>query len=66
MDKAIVAGFTVLELSKLHVYKLYYNRFKSYYKNNINLIYSDTDSFIVQIKTNNLIDDMKKFKDILQ
>ena len=28
MDKAIVSGFTVLEWSKLHVYKLYYGRFK--------------------------------------
>ena len=65
MDKALISGFTVLELAKLHVYKLYYSRFKSFYKERINLIYSDTDSFIVEIKSNTLVDDMKAFSDIM-
>ncbi|XP_015795454.1 uncharacterized protein LOC107371803 [Tetranychus urticae] len=65
MDKAIVSGFTVLELSKLHVYKLYYGRFKKYYGDKVQLVYSDTDSFLLEIKSNNIITDMKQFNDIM-
>ena len=66
MDKAIVSGFTVLELSELHVYKLYYGRFKRFYGDRVTLIYSDTDSFLLEIKTETLEQDMREqFSDIM-
>ena len=65
MDKAVVSGFTVLELSKLHVYSLYYDHFKSYYGKRIQLIYSDTDSLLVEIKSNDIVNDMKHFDNIM-
>ncbi|XP_053207029.1 uncharacterized protein LOC128391206 [Panonychus citri] len=65
LDKPIIVGFTVLELAKLHVYTLYYDRFKSFYNDNIKLVYSDTDSLLIEIKTNDLPSDMKYFSDIM-
>ncbi|XP_053206582.1 uncharacterized protein LOC128390835 [Panonychus citri] len=65
LDKPIIVGFTVLELAKLHVYQLYYDRFKSFYGDKICLVYSDTDSLLVEIKTEDLVSDMKFFSDIM-
>ena len=53
LDKPIYVGFTVLELSKLHMFKFYYDTLKTNFEN-INLLYMDTDSFILHIKTSNL------------
>ena len=66
LDKPIYVGFTVLELSKLKMYSLYYDYFKSYYNDNCSLLYMDTDSFIMEIKCNNVYNDLKlHFSDIL-
>lgn len=66
LNKPIYVGFTVLELSKLRMYELYYRHFKKYYKENIELIYSDTDSFFLNVKCDNVYDDLKhKFANIL-
>ena len=45
-DKPIYLGSAVLELSKLHMYKFYYDVLKSSLED-INLHYMDTDSFIL-------------------
>ena len=65
MDKPIFLGFTVLELSKLHMYYLHYDVFKNYYGNNLKLIYTDTDSFIYHIKTTDIFRDFQFFSDIM-
>ena len=59
LDKPIAIGFTVLELSKKYMYSLHYNLFKDYYKENIEVDYTDTDAFIYEIKTNKYYDDLK-------
>ena len=61
LDKPISIGFTVLEISKHYMYSLHYKLFKDYYKENIQLIYTDTDSFIYEIKTNKYFDDLKNY-----
>ena len=66
VDKPIYVGFTVLELSKLKMYSLYYDYFKSYYNENCSLLYMDTDSFIMEIKCFNVYRDLKlHFSEIL-
>ncbi|XP_067130198.1 uncharacterized protein [Centruroides vittatus] len=59
LNKPLYIGFCVLESSKLHMYKTYYNVFKNYYKNNVNLLYTDTDSLILEIFTNDIYLDFK-------
>ena len=62
-DKPIYLGFSVLELSKLLMYEFYYHKLKPYYNSKIKLHYMDTDSFILSIKTGDLINDLEYFKD---
>ena len=60
-DKSIYLGFSVLELSKL--YEFYYHKLQPYYNCLVKLHYMDTDSFILNIQTGDLIKDLKYFKD---
>ena len=58
MDKPIYIGTSILDLSKLFMYDYYYNNLKSKYKDNVSLLYMDTDSFIFEIKTSDVYEDM--------
>lgn len=59
LDRPIYIGFTVLELAKTHLYKFHYSIMKNMYKNNIQLCYTDTDSLLYLIKTDDFYKDMK-------
>ena len=41
------------------MYKFWYDYLKIKYGNNVNLIYTDTDSFILEIFTDDVYEDMK-------
>ena len=62
-DKPIYLGFSVLELSKLLMYEFYYHKLQPYYSSSVKLHYMDRDSFILSIKTGDLINDLEYFKD---
>ena len=65
MDKPIYLGFTVLELSKLHMYETYYDILQPYFgQENIQLHYMDTDSFILSVNTKDIIKELKNLEDI--
>lgn len=59
LNKPIFIGFTVLELSKLHMYRLFYDVFKKFYDQNVTLLYMDTDSFTLEITCEDFYDDLK-------
>ena len=60
MDKAIYVGFTILELSKLHMYETYYDTLQPYFgQENLQLHYIDTDGMILSMKTKGIIKDLK-------
>ena len=63
-DKPIYLGFSVLELSKLVLYEFYYLKFQPYYNGRIKLHYMDTDSFILSMRTTNLLKDLEYCKDV--
>ena len=57
MDKPIYWGFFVLELSKLLIYETFYDILQPFFgQQNIQLHYMDTDSFLLSVNTQNLID----------
>ena len=64
MDKPKYLGFSVLELSKLHMYEPYYDILQPYFGwENIQLHYVDTDA-LLSLNTKDIIKDIKKLEDI--
>src|SRR5690606_13083739 len=57
--KPIIIGYSILEMSKAIMYDFYYNVMKKKYGNNIKLLYTDTDSLCMEIKTYDLFKDLK-------
>ena len=51
MNKIVYKGLSILEISKTLMYESWYGYFKSRYQNDAKLGYTDTDSFIIHIKT---------------
>ena len=58
MDTPRLLGFTILELSKLHIYKTHYGYYKKNYGDKAKLLFTDTDSLCYLIETYDLIKDM--------
>ena len=54
MNKPIYLGLSILEISKTLMYEFWHDYMKPKYANNVKLCYMDTDSFIMNIKTNGL------------
>ena len=50
MNKPIYLGSSILEVSKILMYELWYDYIKPKYNDNVRLCYMDTDSFIINIK----------------
>ena len=58
MNKPIYLGLSILEISKLLMYELWHDYMKPKYGNNVKLCYMDTDSFIMNIKTEDFYKDI--------
>lgn len=63
LNKPIQIGFTILELAKMKIYEFHYDFMKKLYPDpeKLKLAYTDTDSFIYQIFTENVYEDLKPF-----
>ena len=66
MDQPVFLGFVVLEeLSKSHMYETFYDKLQSLFgQENLQLHYIDTDAFVLSVKTENIIKDLKNLEDI--
>ena len=58
MNKPIYLGLSILEISKTLMYEFRYDYMKPKYNDNVKLCYMDTDSFIINIKTNDFYKDI--------
>jgi len=60
LNKPIAVGFCILELSKLTMYKFYYDYLKPKYQERCMLLFTDTDSLCCEIQTPDLYHDMSE------
>ena len=58
MNKPIYLGLSILEIIKLLMYEFWYDYMKPKYNDNVKLCYMDTDSFVINIKTNDFYKDI--------
>jgi hypothetical protein len=63
LNKPIYVGMSILDLSKLHMYQSYYDVIKPKYGDKVRLAYTDTDSFILKVETEDLYKDLKNMGD---
>ena len=58
MNIPVYLGLSILELSKILMYELWYDYIKPKYGKKAELCYMDTDSLIVYIKTDDIYEDI--------
>ena len=58
MNKPIYLGMSVLDISKTLMYKFWYDYFNPKYGDKAKLCYTDTDSFIISIQTEDFFEDI--------
>ena len=61
-NKPIYLEACILETSKLHMYQFWYDHLKNKFK--VELIYTDTDSFIIYVETDDIYKDMLENKNL--
>ncbi|CAG8839088.1 20269_t:CDS:2, partial [Racocetra persica] len=58
LNKPEYIGSCILNLSKYYMYDFWYSYFKKKYGDKVKLLYTDTDSLIIEIETENIYQDM--------
>ena len=58
MNKPLYLGASILDISKTLMYEFWYDYLKSKYGDRVKLCYTDTDSFIIHIKTKDFFEDI--------
>lgn len=65
MNKPIVIGMSILDISKVVMCEFHYNYMKPKYGENVEVVYTDTDSFMYEIKCDDyyadMIEDINKY-----
>ncbi len=64
LNKPVYLGQAILDISKIHMYNFHYNHMMKKYSENIQLCYTDTDSLVYHIQTEDLFADMNKDSDL--
>jgi len=64
LNKPVYTGMAILEISKTLMYHFYYDYLKARYGPRCDLIYTDTDSLLLHIQTDDVYEDMKEHKNL--
>ena len=64
LNRPIYVGMSILDLSKTLMYDFYYNKMKSQYGDRVELLYTDTDSLLLEIQTEDVYEDIAKHADL--
>ena len=60
LNKPVYTGMTILENREILMYDFFYNHLKAKYGENCELVYTDTDSLILDIQTEDVYKDMQE------
>jgi hypothetical protein len=52
-------GMTILDYSKTYMSDFYHNTLRKFYGDRVNLLYTDTDSLVLDITTDDVFDDLQ-------
>ena len=63
-NRPVYVGMSILDLSKNLMYDFFYNRMKAQYGERCQLLYTDTDSLLLEIQTEDVYQDMAKHEDL--
>ncbi len=63
IDKPFYVGFSVLELSKIHMLRFNYDFIKAHYGERAQLLFTDTDSLMYEIQTEDVYADMWAYRE---
>ena len=64
LNRPIYVGMCILDLSKTLMYDYYYNKLKKQYGNKCQLLYTDTDSLLIHIETEDVYKDMRNSSEL--
>ena len=62
LNKPVYTGMTILHNSKILMYDFFYNHLKKQYGSKCELLYTDTDSLLLEIETDDVYKDMETNK----
>ena len=62
LNKPVYTGMTILDKSKILMYDFFYNHLKKQYGEKCELLYTDTDSLLLKIETEDVYKDIKANK----
>ena len=65
MNKLLYLGMSILDISKTLMYEFWYDYVKAKYKDKTKLCYMNTDSFVINIFTEDVFEDMRKNHEII-
>ena len=60
MTKPLYLGMSILDISKILMYQFWYDYISRKYGDKVKLCNTDTDSFIIRIKTEDFFEDISK------
>ena len=63
LNRPIYVGLCVLDLSKLHMYDFWHKNLKKQYGEKIKLLYTDTDSLMIEVETEDIYKVMHEHKE---
>ena len=64
LNKPVFTGMTILDNSKILMYEFFYNELKKQYGPRCELLYTDTDSILLEIETDDVYKDIGKNKNL--
>ena len=65
MNKLLYLGMSILDISKTLIYEFWYDYVKAKYKDKTKLCYMNTDSFVINIFTEDFFEDRRKNHEII-